>query len=145
VLTVSTTSTIAPAAITFDASQSADADGTVAFYYWDFGDYTGDSSGSLKTATKTYTVAGVYTVSLTVVDDKGFSSTTSQTISIADSALIKAVSPRAVRTATAWPASSPPARRRRAATRSPSPVSPSRAMQSIRARFLRRKSVAKQD
>jgi len=92
VLTVSTTSTVAPAVITFDASQSADADGTVAFYYWDFGDYTGDSSGSLKTATKTYTVAGVYTVSLTVVDDKGFSSTTSQTISIADSAPIKAVS-----------------------------------------------------
>ena len=92
VLTVSTNSTVAPAVVTFDGSQSTDADGTVEFYYWDFGDYTGDSSGSLKTATKTYTVAGAYTVSLTVVDNKGFSSTTSQTISIADTAPIKAVS-----------------------------------------------------
>jgi hypothetical protein len=92
VLTVSTTSTVAPAVVTFDGSQSTDVDGTVEFYYWDFGDYTGDSSGSLKTATKTYTVAGAYIVSLTVVDNKGFSSTTSQTISIADTAPIKAVS-----------------------------------------------------
>ena len=92
VLTVSTNSTVAPAVVTFDGSQSTDADGTVEFYYWDFGDYTGDSTGSLKTATKTYTVAGAYTVSLTVVDNKGFSSTTSQTISIADTAPIKAVS-----------------------------------------------------
>jgi hypothetical protein len=92
VLTVSTTSTTAPAVVTFDGSQSTAADGTVEFYYWDFGDYTGDSSGSLKTATKTYTVAGAYTVSLTVVDNKGFSSTTSQTISIADLATTKAVS-----------------------------------------------------
>jgi PKD repeat protein len=92
VLTVRSTSTVAPAVVTFDGSQSTAADGTVEFYYWDFGDYTGDSSGTLKTASKTYTVAGTYTVSLTVVDNKGNSSTTSQTISIADSVPIKTVS-----------------------------------------------------
>ena len=93
-LTVSTNSTVAPAVVTFDGSQSTAADGTVEFYYWDFGDYTGDTSGSLKTATKTYTVAGAYTVSLTVVDNKGFSSTTSQTISAVAATPVKAVSIR---------------------------------------------------
>ena len=92
VLTVSTTSTVAPAVVTFDGSQSTAADGTGVFYYWDFGDQTGDRSGSLKTATKTYAAAGSYTVSLTVVDSKGFSATTSQTISVANLASIKAVS-----------------------------------------------------
>lgn len=96
VLTASATSGIAPVAVTLDASQSSDADGAVKFYYWDFGDGTGDTTGTLQNITRTYAVAGTYTVRLTVVDDAGFSSTTTQTISVASATPVKAVSVRDV-------------------------------------------------
>lgn len=92
VLTASVTSGIAPVAVSLDASQSSDSDGTVKFYYWDFGDGTTDTTGTLQTITKTYATAGTYTVRLTVVDDMGLSTTTAQTISVAAAAPIKAVS-----------------------------------------------------
>jgi hypothetical protein len=91
VISASATSGIAPAAITLDASQSTDADGSVQFYYWDFGDGTGDSSGSLRTANKNYSTPGNYTARLTVVDDKGFSASTTQLISISSAIPVKEV------------------------------------------------------
>ena len=96
VLTASATSGIAPAAVTLDASQSSDSDGSVKFYYWDFGDGTGDTTGTLQNVTKAYPVAGTYTVRLTVVDDRGFSATTSQAISVAAATPVKAVSVQAI-------------------------------------------------
>ena len=91
VLTASATSGIAPAAFTFDASQSTDSDGTVAFYYWDFGDGTGDTTGTLTSVTKTYATAGTYTARLTVVDNSGLSATATQTVTVGSAAPVKAV------------------------------------------------------
>lgn len=55
-------------AITFDASQSSDADGQITQYSWDFGD---NNSSNQKIATHAYAQAGNYLVKLTVTDDKG--------------------------------------------------------------------------
>jgi PKD repeat protein len=96
VLTASTNSAIAPAAVTLDGSQSTDSDGAVKFYYWDFGDGTGDTTGSLQSVTKTYAIPGVYNARLTVVDDKGFSSSAVQTINVVSAASVKSVSVRSV-------------------------------------------------
>ena len=52
----------------FDASSSSDTDGTLVSYVWAFGD--GATSTGVK-AVHTYSAAGVYTVTLTVTDDKG--------------------------------------------------------------------------
>ncbi|WP_169951621.1 LamG-like jellyroll fold domain-containing protein [Microbispora sp. H11081] len=50
----------------FDAGASADSDGSVVSYAWDFGDGT---TGTGKTPTHTYPAAGDYPVTLTVTDD----------------------------------------------------------------------------
>ncbi|PZF78473.1 PKD domain-containing protein [Aestuariivirga litoralis] len=96
VLNTSATSGIAPAAITLDGSQSTDSDGTVSFYYWDFGDGTGDTTGTLKSVTKTYATPGVYTVRLTVVDNSGFRSSATQSISVASAAPVNTVSVQSI-------------------------------------------------
>ena len=91
-LTASTTSGVAPLATTLDGSQSTDSDGTVKFYYWDFGDGTSDNTGTLKSTTKTYSSAGTYTVRLTVVDDGGASASTTKTITASAAAVAKSAS-----------------------------------------------------
>lgn len=96
VLTANATSGVAPAAFTFDATQSTDSDGTVAFYYWDFGDGTGDTTGTLTSVTKTYTTAGTYTARLTVVDNSGLSGTATQTITVGSATPVKAVQVRSM-------------------------------------------------
>jgi len=61
----------------FDATESYDPDGDSLQYHWDFGD------GSVSTdrmATHQYFSKGIYTVSLTVTDDRGASSKDSQEI-----------------------------------------------------------------
>ena len=52
--------------INFDASASADPDGTISTYSWDFGD---GNTATGSTSTHTYALSGIYTVSLTVTDD----------------------------------------------------------------------------
>ena len=52
----------------FDASESYDIDGEIAYYEWDFGD--GSASEGIL-AEHTYSGPGSYTVTLTVMDDDG--------------------------------------------------------------------------
>ncbi|MBN1280948.1 MAG: PKD domain-containing protein [Candidatus Thermoplasmatota archaeon] len=65
--------------IIFDGSASYDRDGTIVTYHWDFGDYT---FGDQQIMEHVYTVAGVYTVSLTVTDDDGATDTYTTTATV---------------------------------------------------------------
>ncbi|MBW1636710.1 MAG: PKD domain-containing protein, partial [Deltaproteobacteria bacterium] len=58
----------APLAVTFDASKSADPDGTITQYNWNFGDGTAAIGRTVK---HTYTDPANYAVSLEVIDDRG--------------------------------------------------------------------------
>ncbi|RFA14645.1 cell surface protein [Subtercola boreus] len=66
--TASFSQATADLAATFDGTGSADPDGTVASYAWDFGD---GQTATGATTSHTYAAAGTYTVSLTVTDNKG--------------------------------------------------------------------------
>ena len=62
--------------IHFDASGSYDPDGTISSYLWSFGD---GFTGSGKTVDHWYADDGTYTVTLTVVDNDGAKTSTSDT------------------------------------------------------------------
>jgi PKD repeat protein len=62
-----------------DATASADPDGTIASYAWDFGD---GKTGSGVKATHPYTTAGTYTITLTVTDNKGATGLTTRTVTV---------------------------------------------------------------
>ena len=62
------TSSCTDATCVFDGSGSADPDGTVATYAWDFGD---GATGTGSTPSHTYATTGSYTVSLQVTDNAG--------------------------------------------------------------------------
>lgn len=68
VIAASSTSGVAPLAVTFGGSGSSDPDGTISNYAWNFGDGT---TGSGSTVSKTFSAAGTYTVTLTVTDNRG--------------------------------------------------------------------------
>jgi DNA-binding beta-propeller fold protein YncE len=57
----------------FDASASADHDGSVVRYAWDFGDGSAVATTTSAVAQHAYAGRGVYTVRLTVTDDAGCS------------------------------------------------------------------------
>src|SRR5207302_1323572 len=63
--------TIVGATVTFDASASADPDGQITAYAWNFGDLT---LGSGQVTPHSYTMAGTYNVSLTVTDNESLAS-----------------------------------------------------------------------
>ncbi|WP_298462718.1 PKD domain-containing protein, partial [uncultured Cellulomonas sp.] len=62
-----------------DGTASTDPDGKVVSHLWSFGD---GSTGTGATTTHTYAKAGSYTVSLTVTDDDGATSTTRSTVAV---------------------------------------------------------------
>ena len=65
--------------IAFSSAGSSDSDGNIASYQWDFGD---GASSNMADPQHSYSAAGVYTVSLTVIDDGGLSHSASTTASI---------------------------------------------------------------
>jgi len=70
--------------VTFDASGSKDADGTIVKYEWDLdgnGSYE-TSTGTTPSATKTYPGPGAVNVHLRVTDDKGGTGTAVRTLTV---------------------------------------------------------------
>lgn len=63
----------------FEASRSADPDGRIVRYAWEFGD---GQSAEGKTISHTYAQAGDYAVKLTVADDKGETHAVTRTIRV---------------------------------------------------------------
>lgn len=80
VASASTTSGLAPLAITFSSAGSKDSDGTIASYLWTFGDGTTSTTAS---PAKTYTTAGNYNVVLKVTDNSGATATAAVAVSVA--------------------------------------------------------------
>jgi PKD repeat protein len=69
-----------PLQVQFTGSNSTDVDGTIVSYSWNFGD-----GGTSSAADPTHTYApGIWTATLTVVDDQGASSTSTVTIDVND-------------------------------------------------------------
>ncbi|RLG56411.1 MAG: hypothetical protein DRN83_04185 [Hadesarchaea archaeon] len=60
---------------------STDIDGTIISWSWDFGD---GSTSTLQNPTHQYSVAGTYTVTLTVFDNDGATDNTSQNITVSE-------------------------------------------------------------
>lgn len=66
-------------AVSFNGSASSDPDGSVAAYDWNFGD---GMTGSGATPAHAYSANGNYTVTLTVTDDAGATTSATTTVSI---------------------------------------------------------------
>ncbi|GGL87345.1 PDK repeat-containing protein [Nakamurella endophytica] len=77
--TAAFTATVSNLRAAVDGSASADTDGTVAGYAWNFGD---GGTGTGATATHDYAAAGTYTVTLTVTDDAGATNTVSHPVTV---------------------------------------------------------------
>ncbi len=70
--------------VSFDASGSADPDGSIAKYEWDLdgnGTYE-TSTGTTPTTSKTYATPGEITIGLQVTDDEGATATTTRALTI---------------------------------------------------------------
>ncbi len=65
--------------VCFDATSSADTDGSVMSYSWNYGDGSTDSRIIVY---HRFTTAGTYTVTLRVTDDAGASNTSTQTVQV---------------------------------------------------------------
>ncbi|WP_212719536.1 PKD domain-containing protein [Blastococcus sp. CCUG 61487] len=73
------TATAEELTVSVDGSASADTDGTVASYAWDFGDGT---TATGPTAVHPYAAAGTYVVTLTVTDDRGATGTVTRPVTV---------------------------------------------------------------
>jgi len=68
-----------PLTVSLDGAASTDADGTIASYFWNFGD---GSSASGKTVTHTYTSASTFIATLEVTDNQGLNNISTKTITV---------------------------------------------------------------
>jgi PKD repeat protein len=75
--------------VNFNADASRDSDGTITSYAWNFGDGTPPESGTTPTIVHVFPdkpdlrcINATYAVQLTVTDDKGESSSTSQQVTV---------------------------------------------------------------
>jgi poly(hydroxyalkanoate) depolymerase family esterase len=78
-ITASSTDVTTEDTVDFDASDSADADGTIDSYDWDFGDGT---TATGEAAAHSYDDTGTYTATVTVTDDDGETGSASVDISV---------------------------------------------------------------
>ena len=69
----------APMTVNFDAAKSADPDGRIVSYVWDFGDA---SKGTGARVSHRYNTAGRFTVTLTIADDDANQSTATTFVSV---------------------------------------------------------------
>ncbi len=79
IATASTTSGVVALTVTFSGQNSSDIDGSIVSYAWDFG------NGATSTAispTYTYTTAGMYNATLTVIDNDGLLGAASVVITV---------------------------------------------------------------
>jgi PKD repeat protein len=88
--TYAPTSPTAGAAVQFDASASADPDGTIISYAWNFGD-GGTAVGAV--VTHSYAASGSYTAQLTVTDNGGKATQVVRTVTVVLSDDVGWVSP----------------------------------------------------
>ncbi|WP_340536699.1 LamG-like jellyroll fold domain-containing protein [Nocardioides sp. GXZ039] len=77
------TSTSAARTVHLDAAGSADPDGTIAGYAWDFGD---GQTGTGVAPEHTYAADGTYPVTLTVTDDRGAQAQVSHPVTVTNTA-----------------------------------------------------------
>jgi PGF-pre-PGF domain-containing protein/PGF-CTERM protein len=83
--------------VTFDASNSTDADGDIAEYRWDFdGDGQVDRSTTEATTEFAYDAADEYTAAVTVVDSEDRTDTATATVSVSESLTARADVPSSV-------------------------------------------------
>lgn len=75
-------STVKHNVVTFDGTGSADSDGTITGYDWNFGD--GSAHSTQVSPSHTYTGAGDYSVTLTVTDNQGAQNSVTKTVSAQD-------------------------------------------------------------
>ena len=78
--TVSPSSPAHGSSVTFTSTSQTTSGHTITSVSWNFGDGTASVSGS--PVTHTFTAAGTYTVTLTVQDDAGNSTTTTQSVTV---------------------------------------------------------------
>lgn len=86
---VSCVSGAAPFTVEVSGTNSYDPEGSVLSYTWDFGDGSGEVSGS--TASHTYLEAGDFVATLTVSDDSGLTGVAQVAISVSENAAPTAV------------------------------------------------------
>lgn len=77
------TSTVEGRSVKFDAAASADLDGSISEYAWDFGDGTTGTGAGPQHA---YSADGVYAITLTVTDDDGAAAVSGTEVSVANQA-----------------------------------------------------------
>ncbi|HEY3438539.1 MAG TPA: LamG-like jellyroll fold domain-containing protein [Actinotalea sp.] len=73
------TSSVSNLTASVDGSTSADPDGTIASYAWDFGD---SQTGTGATTSHLYAAGGTYTVTLTVTDNQGATNAVSHPVTV---------------------------------------------------------------
>lgn len=79
-MTLSKTSGRMPMTLTASATRSTDPDGTIKTYTWEWRDGTKNSVA--KSASHTYWKKGTFQIRLTVVDNKGLSSSATGTVTV---------------------------------------------------------------